>query len=127
MPQGRYFDKKSRLVKVMRMGHIIAVPDSSGKKQINSPTWMMMYNLEDAHKTIMITDRAAYNVGLPGDTFTPRFLESVVPPGFKGGTVTKPNEEEFTTFDPETVKNWVVGVSADTRLASSGAPRAAKP
>jgi len=103
MIQGRYYDKRNRCIKVMKMGHFVKTLDSKGKRTINSQTWMTMYNLKDKHRTILITDRVIYNVGLPDKTFSPRFIESL-PKTFKGGHAHETRMKDCM-FDPAIVKS----------------------
>ncbi len=103
MVQGRYYDGKKRCIKVMKMGHFVKTLDSKGVRAINSQTWMTMYNLKDRHRTVLLTDRVIYNVGLPDETFTPRFIQDI-PPTFKGGYAHQ-TEMADCMFDPSIVRS----------------------
>lgn len=99
MTRGRYYNEAGKLIKLMRMGqyHVTIEPETG--KTIHSATWMVMYNYEDQHRTVLITERARYNVGLKDDQFSPRFLESMPAP-FDGGERYRTKLEDCL-FEPE--------------------------
>jgi hypothetical protein len=83
---GRYYDKKDRCVKQMRLRDYRKTMDEKGENAVYQAMYMEMYSFKDKHRSIFITDKIAYNVGLNDRTFTPRFLERF-PTRFKGGKV----------------------------------------
>ncbi len=75
MVRGRYYNKRGRCLKEMRMGEFVVTPDKEHGKVINSATWMSMLNFEDNHRTLLITRRARYNNGFSDRIFTPSYIE----------------------------------------------------
>lgn len=101
--QGRYYDHKDNLKKVMNMGHFILTPDAKKKRKIHSATWMTMYNVKDKHRTVLMTNRVIYNGGVAGQTFSNRFM-SRLPKRFKGGVVHTSRAKDYM-FDPQPLIN----------------------
>lgn len=86
MVKGRYYDKKGRLSKQMRLRDYRKQMDVKGKKAVYQAMYMDMYSFKDKHRSIFITKEIAYNTGLSDRVFTPRYFERF-PTSFKGGTV----------------------------------------
>ena len=81
--QGRYYDKRDRLFKELRIKGLRKVLDAKGLREIWTPHHMEMINVMEKHASLFLVDREIYNAGLPENLFTPRALECV-PEHFEG-------------------------------------------